>query len=171
MVNLNLDSFRQGLNSLWDSVSEGWQHLRRTASSALTLFKPGESTNLPQRADIDDMFYMPSVGWSMLGGDLFEDDKQIVVRLEVPGMDKNELNIEVRDGVLVVSGEKRFERESSEGRYRVLQCAYGSFQRSVQLPVDVIAEQAQASYKNGVLRIALPKAAPAQPTKVNIKVD
>ncbi|MBI1891879.1 MAG: Hsp20/alpha crystallin family protein [Burkholderiales bacterium] len=165
------EAIKQGLSSFWDSVAEGWQHLRHSAANALTRFKPSEQTNLPLKSEIDDMFYMPSTSWSMLGGDVFEDADQIVVRLEVPGLDKNDLSIEVRDDALVVRGEKRFEREESEGRYRVLQCAYGSFQRAVPLPVDVVAEQANASYKNGVLRVALPKARTQAPKSTTIKVD
>lgn len=165
------EMIKQGLSSFWDSVSEGWQHLRHSAANAITRFRPGEHTNLPPKAEIDDLFYMPSTGWSMLGGDVFEDTDQIVVRLEVPGLDKNDLNIEVQDGSLIVRGEKRFERESSEGRYRVLQCAYGSFQRAVPLPVDVVADQAGATYKNGVLRVALPKAKKEEPKTTTIKVD
>ncbi|HYD79016.1 MAG TPA: Hsp20/alpha crystallin family protein [Paucimonas sp.] len=168
---MKLDDIKQGLSSFWDSVAEGWQHLRQSASTALTGFKPGEQTNLPASADIDDAFYLPSHGWAMLGGDLFEDDKRIVVRLEVPGMDKNDLDIEVQGGDLIVRGEKRFEREDSAGRYRVLQCAYGSFRRSFPLPAEVVIDDAKASYKNGVLRVELPKAKPSRPRKMNVKVE
>lgn len=168
---MNLNELKQGFSSFLDSLAEGWQHLQRTASSALTRFKPQSTTNMPARSDIDDMFYFPSVGWSMLGGDVFEDDNQLVVRLEVPGMDKQDLSIEVQGGSLIVSGEKKFERESTEGRYRTLQCAYGSFRRVVPLPVDVKADQAQASYRNGVLRVALPKKDAVQPRAYTVRVD
>lgn len=168
---MRIEDIKQGLNSFWDSVSEGWQHLRHSASSALTGFKPGERTNLPAKTDVDDMFFMPSGSWSMLGGNLFEDDRRIVVQLEVPGLNKEDLDIEVQDGTLIVRGEKRFEREQSEGRYRVLQCAYGSFRRSVPLPAKVVSEQAQASYRNGVLRVELPKAESVPPRKVNVTVN
>jgi HSP20 family protein len=70
----------------------------------------------------------------------------------------------------VVSGEKRFEREDSAGRYRVLQCAYGSFRRVVALPAPVLADKAKASYKNGVLRVELPKAESAKSHRLTIKV-
>lgn len=106
---MKLEDFRQGLTDFWDSVSEGWQHLRRSASSALTGFKPGANTNLPAKSEVDDMFYIPSGTWSMLGGNLFEDDKRIVVTLEVPGMERQDLDVEVQDDVLTVKGEKRFE--------------------------------------------------------------
>jgi HSP20 family protein len=168
---MKFEGIKEGLSSFWDSVAEGWQHLRRSASGAITGFKPSAQTNLPAKGDIDDAFYMPSMGWSMLGGDLFEDEQRVVVRLEVPGMDKNDLDIEVEGDALIVRGEKRFERENSEGRYRVLQCAYGSFRRVVPLPVTVVADKAQASYRNGVLRVELPKAEQVKPRKLTVKVD
>ncbi|OGB25711.1 MAG: heat-shock protein Hsp20 [Burkholderiales bacterium RIFCSPLOWO2_02_FULL_57_36] len=168
---MNMDDIRQGFNSFLGSVTEGWQHLRQSAASALTRFKPKEQTNLPAKDAVDDMFYIPSGTWSMLGGNLFEDDKRVVVQMEVPGMEKQDLEIEVQDNMLVVSGEKHFERESTEGRYRVLQCAYGNFQRAMPLPAAVLIDQAKATYKNGVLRVELPKASIGAPRKMNIKVD
>jgi HSP20 family protein len=168
---MKLDELKQGLTSFWDSMAEGWQHMRQSASSALTRFKPDDMTSLPARTEVDDAFFIPSGTWSMLGGDLFEDEKRVIVKLEIPGIDKSDLDIEVQDGTLIVNGEKRFERESTEGRYRVLQCAYGSFRRVFPLPVAVIADQAQATYRNGVLRVELPKADFEKPRKMSIKVE
>lgn len=168
---MKLEDIKQGLSSFWDSVAEGWQHLRQSASSAITGFKPSAQTNLPAKSDIDDAFFIPSRGWSMLGGNLFEDEQRIVVRLEVPGLDKNDLDIEVQDNTLIVHGEKRFEREETEGRYRVLQCAYGSFRRVMPLPAAVKPDMAKASYKNGVLRVELPKLEMSEPQKRTIKVE
>jgi HSP20 family protein len=166
-----MKGLKEELSTFWDSVAEGWQHMRQAAAGAITRFKPSAQTNMPTNSDIDDAFFIPSTGWSMLGGDLFEDDKRLVVRLEVPGLDKNDLDIEMEGEMLIVRGEKRFERESTEGRYRVLQCAYGSFRRAVPLPVPVVAEKGQASYRNGVLRIELPKAEIQSPRKMSVKVD
>lgn len=168
---MNLEDLKQGVSSLWDSVSEGWQRLRQSAAGALTRFYPGEDSRLPAKAEVDDDFYLPTYGWSMLGGDVFEDDKRLIVRLEVPGMEKSDFDIEVTDQELVVRGEKRFEREATEGRYRFLQCAYGSFRRVVPLPVPVLADDAKASYRNGVLKVELPKAAPGKPRKLSIPVE
>ncbi|WP_136418465.1 MULTISPECIES: Hsp20/alpha crystallin family protein [Oxalobacteraceae] len=168
---MRLEEIKQGWSTFWDSVAEGWQHLRQSASSAITGFKPSAQTNLPAKSDIDDAFFIPSMGWSMLGGDVFEDDKRLVVRIEVPGLDKNDLDIEVQGDALIVRGEKRFEREDTEGRYRVLQCAYGSFRRVVPLHAPVLADQAKASYKNGVLRVELPKMEEDKPQKWTVKVD
>jgi len=167
---MKMSDIRQGFGSLWDTVTEGWDRLRERAAGALTHFKPGEKSNLPARDEIDDASYVAHSGWAMLGGDVFEDERRVVVRLEAPGMDKRDFDIEVFGDVLVVRGEKRFEREETEGRWRVLQCAYGAFHRQVPLPAPVKGEEARATYRNGVLRIELPKQQPSKPRVVQIRV-
>lgn len=171
---MNLDELKQGINSAWNTltegVAEGWQRLRKSAS-AMTHFKSGDDADLPASKDVDDEAYWPRNTWAMLAGNVFEDDNRIVVRLEIPGMQKDKLNVEVQNGVLIVSGEKRFEREQTEGRYRTFQCAYGAFRRSVHLPAPVIADKAQASYKDGILRIELPKETPSKPRAIEVKID
>lgn len=168
---MKLDDVRHGFSNIWDSMAEGWHRLRDGTVGALTRFRPGEKSGLPEKGTVDDGFYWPSQSWSLLGGDLFEDERRLVVRLEIPGLDKNDFDIEIQDDVLIVSGEKRFESESTAGRYRLLQCAYGSFRRVVPLPVQVLADQAKAIYRNGVLRVELPKAEQSTPRKIAISVD
>lgn len=168
---MKFDELRQGIESLWGTMAEGWDRLRHTAAGALTRFRPGDKTELPQREQIDDLLYLPGQHWAMLGGDVYEDDGRLVVRIEAPGLEKDDFDVQVQDGQLVIRGEKRFERESTEGRWRVLQCAYGSFERRVALPVSVKGDQAQASYRNGVLKVTLPKAEPAKPRKVDVQVS
>ena len=167
---MTLESLKESVGSLWDNLAEGWKHLTQSASGAFTRFRAGEKTDLPDKSEVDDVFYLPSRSWSMLGGDVFEDEEHVVVRLEIPGLEKQDLSIEVRDSALLVSGEKRFERENTQGRWRVMQCAYGHFHRIVPLNVPVLAARANASYKNGVLRIELPKTKPGTPQSVTIKV-
>jgi len=159
------------VGSLWDSVTEGWRHLWESARGALTRFRPGEKTNLPKPEEVDDESFAVGFGWAMLGGEVFEDDTRLVVRLELPGMDKNDINLEVEGDSLIVSGEKRFERESTEGRWHTLQCAYGSFRRVIPLPVPVKTEEARASYRNGVLRVELPKREPGRRSGRSIPVE
>ncbi|PPE66704.1 Hsp20/alpha crystallin family protein [Caldimonas caldifontis] len=168
---MTMKNLREGFDSLWDSLSEGWTRLRDSARGALTRFNAGDQANLPDRSRIDDSHFTSSQGWALIGGDVYEDENRLVVRLEVPGMDKKDFDVQVRDDLLIVRGEKRFEQESSDGRWRVLQCAYGSFERSVPLPVAVKAEQAQARYRDGVLRIELPKARPGAARSTQLKVS
>lgn len=168
---MKLDELRHGLSSLKESITEGWQHVCHSASGSLTRFRPGSTANLPSQQTVDNVFYMPSLGWSMLGADLFEDDKRLIVRLEIPGMDKEDLTIDVQGDSFVVTGEKRFERKETAGRYRVLQCAYGHFRRVVPLQTLVLSDAASATYRNGVLRLDLPKAEHTKPKKMSVKVD
>lgn len=168
---MSLEDLKHGFSNIWGSMAEGWQRLREGAVGALTRFRPGERSVMPARSDVDDSFYWPSHGWSLVGGDLFEDDQKLVVRLEIPGMEKADFDIEVRDDALVVQGEKRFEKQSTQGRYRLLQCAYGSFRRVVPLTAQVLADQARASYRDGVLRIELPRAENSTPRKIALSVE
>ncbi len=159
-----LDDLRQGVASWRDSLADGWERLRRSAAGTLTHFRPGAKTDLPASHEIDDDHHMPGLGWALIGGDVFEDERRVVVRLEAPGLDKQDFDLQVLDAqTLVVRGEKKFERESTEGRWRMVQCAYGSFQRTIALPAPVETDQARAVYRNGVLRVELRKLHPQAP--------
>lgn len=167
---MKLDDIREGVGALWDSLAEGWERLRQTTAGALTRYRPANQASLPTADEVDDASYVPSARWAMLGGDVFEDDERIIVRLEAPGMSKSDFDIQVLGDVLVVRGEKRFEREGRTGRWRVLQCAYGSFLRSVPLPAAVQDEQSRATYRNGVLKVELIKVNPGKPTVTRVTV-
>lgn len=168
---MKIDNIKEGVESLWNNLSEGWRHLWASSARALTHFKPGDNTHMPPQTQVDDHFWLPGTSWSVLGGDVFEDDKRLVVRLEVPGLDKDDINIDLLDDGLVVSGEKRFQNESTDGRWRVMQCAYGSFRRVVPLPTPVKADETKATLKNGVLKVELPKAQTVPPKSWRIKVE
>ena len=169
-----IDELKQSVGSLLDTmagqVSEGWDRLRQTASTALTRYLPTERTALPAREEVDDSRFRPLAGWAMLGGDLFEDERRVVVRLEAPGLSKEDFDVQVVGQTLVVRGEKRFERETTQGRWRVMQCAYGRFERRVPMPVAVKTDEARAVYKDGVLKVELPKAEVAPPRAVTVPV-
>lgn len=162
-----LTGLKHGLEETWSSLGEGWRQLRERTSSALTRFTPRHKNKTPAEAPASADF--PSANWALLAGDLFEDSDKFVVRLEVPGLDKHNLDIEVRSDMLSVRGEKRYEQESSNGQYRIRQCAFGSFHRSIPLPVAVLADKASASYRNGVLRIELPKAEHAGGRRIEVR--
>jgi HSP20 family protein len=87
-----------------------------------------------------------------------EDDKKFTLDLAVPGMDKKDLKIDVNDDVLTISSETKSESEESKDGYKRKEFSYASFCRSFQLPENVNKEKIEASYKDGVLSVALPKA-------------
>lgn len=91
--------------------------------------------------------------WAFMAADVFDDADKVIVRIEAPGLRSEDFNVELKGDVLTVRGEKRIDREATEGRWRVVQCAYGSFRRGMALSVPVKADQTKASYRDGVLRI------------------
>ena len=139
--------WRQGAQHAWASLAEGWRDLRRRAGGALTRFRHRDAAGREDDA-----------GWGLVATDLRVEDERIVVRMELPGMNREDLQIDINGDRLSVSGEKHLEQESGDGSYRLVQCAYGSFQRDLTLPHAVDAQRTQARYRNGVLRIEMPRA-------------
>ncbi len=165
-----MSTFQQVRNSMthaWDAIAEGWQHLYQRAANAITRFSPHrDNSGVISRENRE--IAARSSGWGVLAAEVFDDDKQVVVRLEAPGMEREDFDLEVMDDVLIVRGEKRITREHEDGRYHMLECAYGSFERAIPLPAEVQPDKARARYRKGVLRIELPKTATQQ--RRNIKV-
>lgn len=140
------------INRAWESLSEGWHELLSRSSNALTHFTRSKEQT-PDTGGALATF--PS--WSLLAGELEETAKDMVVRVELPGMDKDDCQIRIEGNVLYLSGEKRFERETDDSTYHVMERAYGAFQRAIALPRNVNIDQAEATFKNGVLTVRLPK--------------
>ena len=100
--------------------------------------------------------------------DLVETEDALVLRGDLPGMSEDDVDIEIKDNVLTVSGERKAEHEEkSEGFHRV-ERAFGSFSRSLTLPRGIEAEKVEANFDNGVLEVRVPKPAEAKPTRVQI---
>jgi len=101
--------------------------------------------------------------------DVVESDKEITVTAELPGMEEEDIELQIRDNALVIRGEKEHhEEEKGRNIYRA-ERSYGSVQRSVPLPAEVDADKANAVYKNGVLTVTLPKLKPTQRKKIPVK--
>jgi HSP20 family protein len=164
-----IHQLREGLNEAWDTLIDGWQRLYRRAAGAITRFSPGEKDLLREDTGKGQDIALRSAGWGVLAAEVYDNDDAVIVRLEVPGMEKNDFRLEVLDDYLVVRGEKQVEREHSNDRYHVTECAYGRFERAIPLPEDVQDNKAQATYSNGVLRVELPKAESRH--RRTIKVD
>ena len=100
--------------------------------------------------------------------DLVENDDSLVLRADLPGMSEDDVNIEIKDGVLTISGERKSEsEEKGEGFHRV-ERAFGRFSRALSLPDGVDADQVAANFKDGVLEVTIPKPKETQPTRVEI---
>jgi HSP20 family protein len=102
--------------------------------------------------------------------DISEDDKEYIVKAELPEMKKEDVKVHVEDGVLTISGERKFEKEEKGKKYHRIERSYGNFTRSFTLPEAVKAEKVAAQFKDGVLCIHLPKDETAKPKSIDIKI-
>jgi HSP20 family protein len=100
--------------------------------------------------------------------DLVETDDHLVLRADLPGLDKEDVKIEVKDGVLTISGERKAEHEEHTDGYHRVERAYGGFSRSLSLPQGVDADQVQAEFDKGVLEVRIPKPEERKPHRVQI---
>jgi HSP20 family protein len=102
--------------------------------------------------------------------DVTETEKELKVCAEIPGVDAKDVDVTIENGTLTIKGEKKYEREENEkGQYR-LERSYGLFERSIELPVDIDEAKAKAEFKNGVLRLTLPKRPGAKSRRKKIPV-
>lgn len=102
--------------------------------------------------------------------DLSETDDEFRVSAELPGVDKDDLSVSVSSGMITIQGEKRAEQEHKESGYYSLERSYGAFGRSFRLPAEVTPEKAEASFKDGVLTVRMPKSEAARRRSRKIKI-
>jgi len=136
------DRLRKEMDRVWDSFFEG---------------RPG-------RRNREEGEWLPSLDVAETKGDL-------VVRAELPGMDPKDIDISLNEGVLTIRGEKKQEKEEKEEGYHLIERSYGSFTRSIRLPKEVQSEKIEASFKNGILKVVLPKSEEAKKKEIKIKVE
>ena len=103
--------------------------------------------------------------------DLYEEKDQIVVKAEMPGMTKDNIQVFLSDNILTIKGEKKKEEEESDKDYYRSERVYGAFMRSLPLPAEVNPEKIHAAFKNGVLEVRLPKSEEAKKRAINVKVQ
>lgn len=101
--------------------------------------------------------------------DVSENEDAYLLKASLPGIDPNDIDVTYRDGVLTIKGEVREDQEVERGAYRIRERRWGSFSRSVQLPSAVKADDIEASYQNGVLRLHIPKTEEVKPKRIQIK--
>ena len=100
--------------------------------------------------------------------DIFETEGEIIVKAELPGMDRNDITLHLENNVLTLRGERKFQKETKEENYHRIERSYGTFSRSFSIPATVDEEKIRADYKDGVLKIALPKKEQAKPKQIKI---
>jgi len=140
-----LENLQQNMNKLFNSSLSRWPE---TAKSVFSGFDWAPSVDVEDKKD------------------------KIVVKAELPGMDKNDVKITLEDDALIISGEKKHEEEKDdkEKGYYHRECSYGSFKRLIEIPSAIDKSKVDASYKNGVLKIILPKTEEAKPKQIDIDI-
>jgi HSP20 family protein len=108
-------------------------------------------------------------GWAP-AVDLYEDKDSFTVKAELPGLKREDIDVSLNDGTLVISGERKTEQKFDEAETHRVERYYGRFQRSIALPASVKADQIAAQYKDGILTVTLPKSEEAKPKQIEINV-
>jgi HSP20 family protein len=151
----------------------------REEKTGLAPWRPFGEIARWEREMFDDFFGRRLRPW-LTGGigavsvpaiDLYEEKDEVVAKAELPGLDKNDIQISISDHLLTIKGEKKKEEEIKEADYYRSERSYGSFVRNVELPKEVDTGKARASFKNGVLEIRMPKSEEAKKKEIKLNVD
>lgn len=144
--------------NLWDPLQElNALQNRLTTLFGRTAMQPGNSEESITTAE-----------WAPLV-DITEDDREFVVKAELPGLKREEVTVTVQDGVLSISGERKVEQEEKSRKFHRIERSYGSFVRSFTLPDTADASKVDAEFKDGVLNVKLAKSPKVQPKNIEIK--
>ena len=100
--------------------------------------------------------------------DIYDDNDKVVIKAELPGVDKKDIEVDLKDHVLTLKGERSYEKEAKEDNYYHKERAFGKFQRAFRLPVNLDPEKINADFKDGVLKIEIPKSEEAKPKKITV---
>ena len=118
--------------------------------------RPAFDFRFPVRESFDTL-ETPRIGLIIPEIDIHESKKNIKLRAELPGMEKDDIKLTLQEGIITLKGEKKFEQEYDEDNAHVVECRYGKFERTFTLPSSVDQSQIRATFRNGVLTIWLPK--------------
>lgn len=147
-----LKQIKSGASSLVETLEEGWQKLAQKSGRALTRFTRREK-------DVEQTGEKGArESWGVMPGEVAETDSDVIIRLEAPGMEKEDFDVLVDRDTLRVRGEKRLQRDARHAGYHVFEAAYGSFERVLSLPCEVDPDRAAATYRRGVLTVRIPRA-------------
>ena len=149
------------LSARWEPLRE-FSAMQDRINRMNRLFRESYSPEGPEEALTTTSFAPPV--------DIYEDEHTITLKLEVPGIDENDIDVRIEGNTLTVHGERKFEKEEKEENFRRVERQYGSFTRSFTLPSSVDPGQVSAHYDKGVLNINLAKKAEAKPKQIKVNV-
>ena len=136
----DLSMLQDRMNRLFDDAGRGWHGDEPSATTS----------------------WSPAV-------DIYETENEIMVQAELPGVDRKDIGLNLENNVLTLKGERRFEKETKQENYHRIERSYGAFSRSFSIPAIVDEEKIRADYKDGILKIALPKKEQVRPKQIRIE--
>lgn len=125
----------------------------------------------PRFRGLEAFRFPRELGIQMPSVDVYDEKDQVVVKAELPGLGKDDIEVNLTDSVLTIKGEKKREEEVKKANYYRSEREYGFFQRSIDLPSEVKSDEVKASFKDGVLEIRLPKTEEAKKKAVRVQVE
>lgn len=161
-----LKQIKGGASQLFETLEEGWSKFVAKSGQALTRF----TRRTDENGSSDDRHDRPEVveSWGLLAGEVATTPSHVIVRLEVPGMDRDDFEVRIENGALRVSGEKRVSSSRGDENYHVYEAAYGAFERVLPLPSAVDADRAEATYERGVLTVRVPRAEGSRARRIRV---
>lgn len=153
----------RGISRAWESLTEGWREVLTRSSGALTRYVRAAKQGGNEASNKT----FPT--WAFLAGECWETAQSVIVRIELPGMRKEDIDISVDRGRLQIRGIKRSWNEDEPRFYHLMERAFGSFERSVPLPSNIDARHAEVAYQEGVVTVILPKTEATPPTQLSIR--
>ena len=148
--------------------------------SLMRLYQTREASTLREGMNrmIDELFRstvqgengLTSTAWTP-AVDIYETGNEVVVKADLPEVDEKKIDIHVENNVMVLKGERELSKETSEENYLRVERRYGSFSRSFTLPSNIDSGRIAAKYRDGVLRVVLPKREESKPRQIDIEVD
>ncbi len=148
--------------SRWEPLRE-FSAMQERMNRMNRLFRESFSPEGPEEA-------LTTTGFAPLV-DIYEDEHNITLKIEVPGIDEKDIDVRIENNTLTVHGERKIEEEEKEENFRRVERQYGSFTRSFTLPTTVDPEKVSANYDKGILKISLAKKAEAKPKQIKVNVS
>ena len=145
---------------LWSNPFDGFDNFQNEISN---FFRP-MSKLFGKDDGLFESEWSPSI-------DVYDSDNELMVKADIPGLKKEEIDVSIHDGILTIKGEKKMEDEVNEENYFRSERFYGSFTRSIQLPTEVERDKVTATYKDGVLELKLPKRKEAKTKRISVGVE
>jgi HSP20 family protein len=149
----------------WKPVHQlaSWNPFNISSNDLFNIHREFDRVRGGEVADDSSATWLPAV-------DILEEEGSYKVRVELPGVSKDDVKVTVQNDILTIRGEKKMEAEKKNDNYRRVERAYGSFLRSFSLPTSVNAGAIEASHENGILTLTLPKLEEAKPKQIEVKI-